>query len=62
MKDCRWLICPVCGRKTRNQVRADTILVNYSHICPKCKHELLINVVKMNISIVREPDAKTQSQ
>lgn len=62
MKDCRWLICPVCGGKTRNQVRADTILVNYPLFCPKCKHELLINVVKMNISIVREPDEKTQSQ
>ena len=62
MKDRRWLICPVCGGKTRNQVRADTILVNYPLFCPKCKHEILINVVKMNISIVREPDAKTQSQ
>ena len=62
MKGCRWLICPVCGGKARNQVRADTILVNYPLFCPQCKHELLINVVKMNISIVREPDAKTQSQ
>ena len=46
MKDCRWLICPVCGGKTRNQVRADTILINYTLFCPKCKRELLATVDK----------------
>lgn len=62
MKNCTWLICPACGGKTRNQVRADTILKNYPLFCPKCKCELLINVENMNITIVKEPDAKTQSQ
>lgn len=62
MKSSIWLICPVCGGKTRNQVRKDTILINYPLFCPKCKKVTLINVQKQNISLVKEPDAKTQSR
>ncbi|MBQ2921508.1 MAG: cysteine-rich KTR domain-containing protein [Tyzzerella sp.] len=62
MKNCTWLVCPTCGGKTRNQVRIDTILKNYPLFCPKCKREMLINVENMNTTIIKEPDAKTQSQ
>ena len=24
-----WILCPVCGSKTRNKVREDTVLKNY---------------------------------
>jgi len=57
-----WLRCPVCGSKTRNKIREDTILINYPLYCPKCKQETLINVRKMNMAVIKEPDAKTQSQ
>ncbi len=30
--------------------------------CPKCKHETLIAVRKLNLSIIQEPDAQTQSR
>ena len=30
--------------------------------CPKCKHETLINEKELNIEIVIEPDAQTQSR
>ncbi|MCI9461179.1 MAG: hypothetical protein HFF93_05030 [Oscillibacter sp.] len=30
--------------------------------CPKCKKEILVNVKKLNINIIRDPDAQTQSQ
>lgn len=53
----KWIICPVCGNKTRNKIRADTVMEHYPLFCPKCKHETLINVKKMNITIVKEPDA-----
>ena len=62
MKKSNWLICPVCGGKTRNQVREDTVLINYPLFCPKCKHTTLINVQQFNIVLIKEPDAKTQSQ
>lgn len=62
MKKSIWLICPVCGGKTRNQVREDTVLINYPLFCPKCKQITLINVQQLNTVLVKEPDAKTQSQ
>ncbi len=39
-----WLYCPVCGNKTRNKIREDTILKNYPLYCPKCKQETLVDV------------------
>lgn len=62
MEKSSWLICPVCGGKTRNQVREDTVLINYPLFCPKCKQVTLINVKQLNISLIKEPDAWTQSQ
>ena len=52
-----WLRCPVCGNKTRNRVREDTVLKNYPLYCPKCKREMLINVKQLNMSVITKPDA-----
>ncbi|HFL7062142.1 TPA: cysteine-rich KTR domain-containing protein, partial [Streptococcus agalactiae] len=57
-----WILCPICGNKTRLRIRVDTILKNFPLYCPKCKNETLINVQKMNIITIKEPDAKTQSR
>ncbi|MCI8427911.1 MAG: conjugal transfer protein [Lachnospira sp.] len=62
MKQEKWLLCPVCGNKTRLKLREDTILENFPLYCPKCKQEILINVQQMNMSIIKEPDAQTQSR
>ena len=62
MKFEKWLLCPVCQNKTRLRLREDTILENFPLYCPKCKQETLINVKQMNIFIVKEPDAQTQSR
>jgi len=53
-----WLLCPVCENKTRIKLRQDTTLTNFPLFCPKCKQETLINVLKQNIFIIKEPDAK----
>ncbi len=58
----KWLICPICGSKTRLKLRKDTILEKFPLYCPKCKQETLINVKQMNISVIKEPDAQTQSR
>lgn len=57
-----WIICPICNSKTRLKVREDTVLQNFPLFCPKCKHETLINVKQMNMSIIKEPDAQTRSR
>ena len=62
MKQEKWLLCPICGNKTRLKMREDTILENFPLYCPKCKRETLINVRQMNMSIIKEPDAQTQSR
>ena len=46
MMKCEWILCPVCGSKTRNKIRKDTVLENYPLYCPKCRQERLINDVK----------------
>ncbi|MBS5370470.1 MAG: conjugal transfer protein, partial [Coprobacillus cateniformis] len=39
-----------------------TVLINYPLFCPKCKQVTLIDVKKCTINLIKEPDAKTQSQ
>ena len=48
-----WLICPVCGNKTRLKVRQDTELINFPLYCPKCKQETLVNVKNTQLSVIR---------
>ncbi|WP_291581416.1 cysteine-rich KTR domain-containing protein [Clostridium sp. UBA6640] len=62
MDNTEWILCPVCGGKTRDKIREDTELKNFPLYCPKCKQESLVNVRKLNTSIIKEPDAKTQSR
>ena len=57
MRNAEWILCPVCGNKTRNRIREDTVLKNYPLYCPKCKQETLIDVKKLQIIIIKEPDA-----
>jgi uncharacterized protein YbaR (Trm112 family) len=57
-----WVACPACSNKTRIKVREDTELINFPLFCPKCKKESLVNVKQLKISVIKEPDAKTQSR
>jgi len=61
MDDIEWLLCPVCQNKTRTKIRKDTELKNYLLFCPKCKNETLIDVRQMNISVIKEPDARRRA-
>ena len=54
----QWIRCPVCGNKTRNQIREDTELKNYPLFCPKCKQETLIKAKKLQVTVIKEPDAQ----
>jgi transcription elongation factor Elf1 len=57
-----WVYCPICGNKTRNKIREDTILKNYPLYCPKCRQETSIEVTNLKMTVIVEPDAKTQSR
>lgn len=57
MMKCEWILCPVCGSKTRNKIREDTVLKNYPLYYPKCKQERLIKVDNLKITVIKEPDA-----
>ena len=56
-----WILCLICRSKTRNRIREDTVLKNYPLYCPKCRQEILIEVANLKITVITEPDAKTQS-
>ena len=58
----KWILCPVCESKTRLKIREDTILENFPLFCPKCKQETIIAIRKLNMSVIKEPDAQTQSR
>ncbi len=62
MPKIEWVLCPVCGNKTRTKIRSDTVLENFPLFCPKCKQETLISVKEMNTEVIKEPDAETQSR
>ena len=62
MNDTEWILCPICGNKTHLKIRRDTQLRNFPLFCPKCKQEKLINVSKLKITVVKEPDTKMQSR
>ena len=55
----KWILCPVCGGKTHNKIREETVLINYPLYCPKGRKESLIEAKNMQISIVREPNIHT---
>lgn len=57
-----WILCPVCGGKTRDKIRADTVLINYPLYCPKCKRNTLITAKNMKITVIKEPDAQAQGR
>lgn len=62
MINTEWIRCPVCGSKTRDRIRKDTVLKNYPIYCPKCKQESLIEAKKLQIIVIKEPDTQMQSR
>ena len=62
MEEIEWILCPVFKSKTRLKLRKDTVLENFPLYCPKCKQESIITVRELNMSVIKEPDAKTQSR
>ena len=58
--DKKWVLCPVCGAKTRLRLLQKTVLEDFPLFCPKCRQERIINARNFQIEIIDQPDAKTQ--
>ena len=56
----RWVLCPMCGAKTRLRLLQRTGLRDFPLFCPKCRQERLINAQNFQIELIDLPDAKTQ--
>ena len=52
----KFILCPVCGNKTRVQIREDTELKNFPLFCPKCKQETIISVTGQNVVAVKKSE------
>ena len=55
----QWILCPLCGAKTRLQLLPKTELKEFPLFCPKCKQESIISAKHFMIE-TKQPDAKTQ--
>ena len=51
-----FVLCPLCGGKTRLKLLPETVLQNYLLFCPKCKKEVIISADHQKIKITK-PDA-----
>ena len=56
----QWVLCPVCGAKTRLRLLQRTVLLDFPLYCPKCRRESIINARNDRIEPVNQPDAQTQ--
>ena len=43
----KWVLCPICGGKTRQKMRSDTAAKNLIVFCPKCKRETVMDIKDM---------------
>lgn len=58
----RWVLCPICGNKTRTKIRPDTILENFPLFCPKCKQETLISAKDLNVAVIPQQIAESRER
>ena len=47
----RWILCPICGNKTRTKVYEDTIVHNFPLYCPKCKTEVRVDISQLKMTV-----------
>lgn len=52
----KWVLCPLCGAKTRLRLLQKTVIRNFPLFCPKCKRESIINAENFIVKI-NKPDA-----
>lgn len=54
MTQYQWVLCPICGGKTRTKIRPDTEAKNLIVFCLKCKRESVVDIAGGNINEVEK--------
>ena len=49
-----WVTCPVCGRKTKYRIRADTEAKRFPLWCSICKNESVVDITQGKIKLLKE--------
>ena len=49
-----FVLCPLCGGKTRLKLLPETVLKNYPLFCQKCRREIVISAECGRIAVVQE--------
>ena len=49
-----FVLCPICGGKTRLKLLPETVLKNYPLFCPKCKKEVIINAEHFEVTVTKK--------
>ena len=62
METIKWVLCPICGNKTRTIMQEDTELKNFPLYCPKCKQETLIEAKKFQVTVIEDIDKKRRNK
>ena len=60
MPDEKWVLCPICGAKTRLRLLRRTVLLDFPLFCPKCRRECIISARNYNILVIDTPDMNKQ--
>ena len=47
----KWLLCPLCGEKTRVKLLPETVIKNFPLFCPKCRREMIISAEGQTVKI-----------
>ena len=49
----QWVLCPICGGKTRTKIRPDTEAKNLPIFCKICKNEVLMDIKDLKCEVVK---------
>ena len=49
----QWLLCPVCGAKTRLRLLQRTVLREFPLYCPKCKTEVRVDISQLKMTVIK---------
>ena len=53
MDKTEWILCHLCGNKTSNKVREDTVLKNDPLYCPKCRQDTLFEAKNLQATVIK---------
>lgn len=49
-----WILCPICGNKTRNRIREETELKYFLLYCPECRQESVVDVKDLVVRVIKD--------